>query len=126
MDGDFPFTEDELAAELGLAFPDAEARRQAREAAASIQPGMDWALSETALVLLALASETGGAKVEALRREDQGARARIWSRDRPPGVSPEGHREQWERLVAAEDRAWAELCEHTRRSLPEPGWGAQS
>jgi ABC-type sugar transport system substrate-binding protein len=120
----FDFTEDEMYRALRLVASETEARQQAATFAAEYEPGMDWATSEHALLLLSLGSETARARVERIRRAMQESRRDTWLQQQQIeriGESPDGLAQHWADVVAREDEDWARRLSELRRRFQEEG-----
>lgn len=121
---DFDFTEDEMYCALRLVTSDAEARQQANVFASAYEPGMDWATSEHALLLLSLRSESARARVERIRRAMQESRRDTWLQRQHAeriGESADVLARRWADLVAAEDEDWTRRLSQLRRQLQKEG-----
>jgi hypothetical protein len=112
----FDFSEEELFRALSLALPESEARREARAVASALMPDIDWATSEETLLLLSLGTETGNAKVESLRRQEQAQRRIVWMRARR-GATEVDLRREWDEIVTGEDQEWAARRDAMRQNL---------
>jgi hypothetical protein len=84
---------------------------------------MNWAIDDdNLLLLLALGSEAGEARVQRLRRALLHGRYDHWlsdERSRDPAASDAELARRWSELLAAEDRAWALRFAERRRELQE-------
>jgi hypothetical protein len=121
---DFDFTEDEMYRALRLVSSEAEAREQATAFAATYEPGMDWATSEHALLLLSLGSESARDRVERIRRAMQESRRDTWLQQQEAeriGEPPEALAVRWSDLVAAEDEDWGRRLFELQQRLQEEG-----
>jgi hypothetical protein len=118
----FDFTEDEMYRALRLVASDAEAREQAAAFAAANAPGMDWATSEHALLLLSLGSESASTRVQRIRRAVQESRRDTWlQQQHREGVSEADALARWADVIAGEDEDWTRRLSELRRQLKEEG-----
>lgn len=121
---DFDFSDEEMYRALRLVVSEAEARQQATAFAAEYEPGMDWATSEHALLLLSLGSETARARVERIRRAMQESRRDTWLQQQQSeqiGEPPDGLAQRWAAVVETEDEEWTRRLSELRRQLQEEG-----
>jgi hypothetical protein len=116
----FDFTEDEMFHALRLVVSEFEAREQAAAYAQQHEPGMGWATSEDALLLLALGSETAREGVERIRRAEQASRHVGWVQRHPRASSADVER-RWAELIATEDAVWATRLSDLRQRLQQEG-----
>jgi hypothetical protein len=66
-DGEFPFTEDEMAQAFSFAEDSTAARAHAQDAVRALARAPGWALGANTLLLLYVGSDTARAKIDALR-----------------------------------------------------------
>lgn len=119
-DLDFDFTEEEMYRALRLVVSEAEAREQAAAFAAAYVPGMNWATSEHALLLLSLGSVR--TRVERIRRALQQSRRDTWLQEQQAErVGEADALARWADVLAAEDEAWTRRLSELRRQLQEEG-----
>jgi hypothetical protein len=116
----FDFSENEIFQALGLVVSESEAREQAAAYAQQYEPGMDWATSENALLLLALGSETGRERVARIRRAVQASRHEGWVQRHPSAANGDVER-RWAELIATEDAVWATRLSDLRQRLQQEG-----
>lgn len=116
----FDFSENEMFQALRLVASESEAREQAAAYAQQYEPGMDWATSEDALLLLALGSETAREGVERIRRAEQASRHVGWAQRHPSASSADVER-RWAELIATEDATWATRLSDLRQRLQQEG-----
>ena len=121
--GAFGFTEEEWYQALRLGGSEDEAREGAAELAAPNVDDLDFAMSTETLALLSVATETGRAKAEQIRSEDQRLRYTGWVQDetRSGPVSDEELAQRWAARVQAEDEAWEAVRRQIRRTLQNEG-----
>jgi hypothetical protein len=121
-DLDFDFTEDEMYRALRLVASEAEAREQAVAFAAANAPGMDWATSEHALLLLSLGSESASTRVQRIRRAMQESRRDTWlQKQYQERVGQADALARWADVLAGEDEDWNRRLSELRRQLQEEG-----
>jgi hypothetical protein len=116
----FDFSENEMFQALRLVVSESEAREQAAAYAQQYEPGMDWATSDDALLLLALGSETGRERVARIRRAVQASHHEGWVQRHSRASSSDVER-RWAELIATEDAAWTTRLSDLRQRLQQEG-----